>query len=69
MERMLEAASKPVLTDVSIVVKDIEGMEFYPFPVPDLFVGLPLLVSGKYVGVFPLEIDLVGRLPSGKFPC
>lgn len=66
MERMLQAASKPVLTEVSISIADITSAELYPFPIPDLFVGLPLLVSGKYEGVFPLSIQLNGRLPTGE---
>ncbi|GMH45075.1 hypothetical protein BSKO_13032 [Bryopsis sp. KO-2023] len=66
MERMLQAASKPVLTEVSVSIADITSAELYPFPIPDLFVGLPLLVSGKYEGVFPMSIQLNGRLPTGE---
>eukprot|EP00210_Caulerpa_lentillifera_P006474 g6186.t1 len=66
MERMLQAASMPVLTEVSITIADLEDVELYPFPIPDLFVGLPILVSGKYSGTFPPTLQLNGRLPSGE---
>jgi len=66
IERMLRAASMPVLTEVCITIADLGSVELYPFPIPDLFVGLPLLVSGKYSGVFPSAIQLNGRLPNGK---
>ena len=66
IERMLRAASMPVLTEVCITIADLDSVELYPFPIPDLFVGLPLLVSGKYGGGnFPTTIQLNGRLPNG----
>jgi len=66
MERMLLAASKPVLTDVRIRMDGPTDVEVYPFPIPDLFVGLPLLVSGKYSGRFPGVVQIIGRLPGGE---
>lgn len=65
MSRMLEAASKPVLTDVTISAPNAKIIESYPINIPDLFVGLPVLVSGIYEGFFPSTIELNGRLPSG----
>jgi len=65
VERMLRAASMPILTEVCVTIADLGSVELYPFPIPDLFVGLPLLVSGKYSGVFPATIQLNGRLPNG----
>jgi len=38
-------------------------LELYPFPVPDLFMGAPLTISGKCKGKFPPEIRLNGLLP------
>lgn len=66
MERMLEAAAKPVLTDVSLKMEGLPpGVEVYPFPIPDLFCGRPLIISGKYNGTMPKTISLHGSLPGG----
>ena len=35
----------------------------YPFPIPDLFCGNPLVVSGRFHGSFPESITLSGLLP------
>lgn len=64
--RMLNAASMPILTEVSVSISGLDNVELYPFPIPDLFVGLPVIVSGKYAGVFPANIQLNGRLPNGE---
>lgn len=47
----------------------IEGLtscELYPFPIPDLFCGLPLLVTGKFEGQFPETITINGKMPDGN---
>lgn len=42
------------------------GCELYPYPLPDLFCGLPLVVAGKYSGAWPAGgITLNGTLPGG----
>ena len=33
---------------------------------PDLFTGLPLLVTGRYTGAWPAAVVLRGLLPNGK---
>ena len=42
------------------------GCESYPSPLPDLFTGLPLLVSGRFTGAWPASVVLRGLLPDGK---
>ncbi len=39
------------------------GCQVYPFPIPDLFCGNPLVVSGRFHGKFPRSIKVVGMLP------
>eukprot|EP00210_Caulerpa_lentillifera_P007645 g7299.t1 len=65
MERMLQAASMPVLTDVTVTLPNMNKVEFYPYPIPDLFVGSPILVSGEYKDKFAPFSTLKGRLSSG----
>lgn len=37
--------------------------QMYPYPIPDLFCGNPLVVSGKFQGKFPDSITVVGLMP------
>ncbi|CAD7698600.1 unnamed protein product [Ostreobium quekettii] len=69
IRQMFEAASRPVLTNVRIRMEGLSEVEVYPYPIPDLFVGLPLSVCGKYSGAFPGEIQILGDLPNGDEWC
>lgn len=66
MERMLMAAAKPVLSDVSVTIPGVTECELVPYPIPDLFCGNPLLVCGKFSGTWPQTITLNGVLPNGQ---
>ena len=65
MHKLLSIASVPVLSDVAVRIA-VSDCEIYPFPIPDLFVGAPLVVSGKYEGEFPSEVYVEGTFPSGQ---
>jgi hypothetical protein len=60
MERMLAAAALPVLSDVTLCVQGLRDLQLYPFPIPDVFVGGPLLVSGKFEGEWPEQSEVRG---------
>jgi len=66
--RLLESASVPVLTNISLAMESVEQCELYPFPIQDLFMGSPLLVAGKYRThlKFPDRITIRGTLPDGR---
>jgi len=66
MEQMLHAAALPILSDVELRVPGLTSMQLFPNPIPDVFVGQPLLVSGKFSGIWPEQIELIGTLPSGE---
>jgi len=63
--RLMHSMSNPVLSYISLAMQ-AEGVELYPFPIPDLFKGAPLLVAGKHAGQFPQQIGVQGFLPDGK---
>ncbi|KAL3688709.1 hypothetical protein R1sor_015018 [Riccia sorocarpa] len=63
MERMLVAASTPLLTNIVLNIDVPGGCEIYPYPIPDLFCTSPLIVSGRFSGRFPDSIKIVGILP------
>ena len=48
MSKMLTAARSPVLTNIEIGVGVGSEVELYPFPVPDLYLATPVMVSGKF---------------------
>jgi hypothetical protein len=60
-------ANTPVLTDVSIEIDGVDECELYPFPIPDLFLGAPIILSGQYRNaVFPAQVTLTGTLATGQ---
>ena len=63
---MLVAASAPVLTNLTLRIEGLPEFEAYPDPIPDLFCGNPLVVSGKFTGEFPGVLTLSGTLPTGQ---
>lgn len=66
MEQMLHAAALPILSDVQLSVPGLSHLQLFPDPIPDVFVGQPLLVSGKFAGPWPELIHISGTLPSGE---
>ena len=40
---LMDKAAAPVLRDVQMVIEGTTTCEIYPYPVPDLFVGSPLV--------------------------
>jgi hypothetical protein len=64
---LLSMAELPVLTDLTIDMENVDDCQIYPFPLPDLFLGAPLVVAGKYSAVrgFPAGIMLRGDDAAG----
>jgi Ca-activated chloride channel family protein len=50
VDRFFERIARPALTDVSFEWEGIEVSDVYPKRVPDLFVGRPVVVAGKFEG-------------------
>uniref|UniRef100_A0A5B7AJY8 Putative inter alpha-trypsin inhibitor, heavy chain 4 n=1 Tax=Davidia involucrata TaxID=16924 RepID=A0A5B7AJY8_DAVIN len=54
MEGLFSRASSTVLANLAIDTLDkLDGLEVYPSHLPDLLSESPLIVSGRYQGVFP----------------
>lgn len=67
MFSLLSAATTPVLTDLRIQITGaVRDVELYPYPIPDLYVGKPIVVSGRFRGTFPPQARLLGVGPDGK---
>ncbi len=65
MDHLLRMANTPVLTYIEIGLKSDE-IEIYPFPIPDLFVGAPVVIAAKYYSnQCPSKIAIRGFNPHG----
>lgn len=68
MDTLFLSVSEPVLTDVDLMLKDeIDGkkVEYYPNPIPDVYVGKPLVIMGRFEGDQPPRVALRGQMADG----
>lgn len=42
------------------------SLQIHPVHIPDLSSGYPLLISGRYHGTFPDNVDVSGTLPDNS---
>eukprot|EP01084_Bolivina_argentea_P183569 316736_1 len=65
MDHLLRMANTPVLTDIEIGLTSDE-IEIYPFPIPDLFIGAPVVIAARYTSnKCPSKIAIRGFNPHG----
>lgn len=63
---LLRSATTPILTNIQVLLPvQSHEYEIFPYPIPDLFCGNPLVISGK--ASVPFDHALVqGLLPNGQ---
>jgi Ca-activated chloride channel homolog len=61
MSRYFERLAHPALTDLRLEFAGTQVSDVYPQQLPDLFVGRPVIITGKYVGNVPPVIRLRGN--------
>lgn len=66
MDRFFERVSHPALTDIRIDWGGLEVEEVYPAKIPDLFVGRPVILTGKFSGGGNQGIRVHGTLGNGE---
>jgi len=66
VNQLLNVASEPVITNIGMKAPGVKSMDVFPCPIPDLFMGAPLTISGSYEGTFPKQIELIGTLHTGE---
>ena len=54
--------STPVLADLSLSVEGVQLEDSYPFPLPDLFAGTQLVLTGRYREGGPASMTLTGEV-------
>jgi Ca-activated chloride channel family protein len=52
----------PVLADISVDVDGVQVEDTYPYPLPDLFAGSQLIVTGRYREGGPATVTLTGQI-------
>ena len=62
MDDFFERISHPALTDLKIDWGGMQVTEVYPERVPDLFVGRPVIVTGRYAGTPSGTIRVTGEV-------
>ena len=62
VDRFYDCISHPALTDVQIDWGNMEVSEVYPRRVPDLFVGRPILLTGRFKGTTRTTIRVAGQV-------
>jgi Ca-activated chloride channel family protein len=62
MEDFFARISHPALTDLSIQWGELDVSEVFPEPLPDLFVGRPVVVTGRFAGTQGSTITVNGRI-------
>lgn len=68
MDRFFERVSHVALTDLKIDWGGLEVSDVYPKELPDLFVGRPVIITGRYKGAGQTQIKVTGRVGRQKLP-
>ncbi len=61
MDRFFERVSHPALTDVSVDWGDMQVSDVYPKRIPDLFVGRPVVLTGRFKGAANTPVRVLGK--------
>lgn len=67
IDRFFERISRPVMTDITIDFSGMQVAHMAPRRVPDLFVGRPIIVTGRFNGEGPGRILVTGRTGPKEF--
>ena len=66
MRQYFQRVSHPAMTDMQVSFGDgMKVSQMYPSSLPDLFVGRPVVLTGRFSGELPSEISIRGRI-AGK---
>ncbi len=62
MDRFFERISHPALTDVRVDWARLEVSEVFPRRAPDLFVGRPVILTGRFKGNAATTVKVSGQM-------
>ncbi len=62
VDEFYDRISHPALTDVTIDWGDMQVTDMYPSRIPDLFVGRPVILTGRFKGTSSTTIHVKGKV-------
>ncbi|MHC4867894.1 MAG: VWA domain-containing protein [Planctomycetota bacterium] len=62
VDEFYERTSHPALTDITIDFGDMHVTDVYPRRIPDLFVGRPIIITGRFTGRPGTAVHLNGKV-------
>ncbi|MHC4500070.1 MAG: VWA domain-containing protein [Planctomycetota bacterium] len=62
VDQFYDRISHPALADVSIDWGDMEVTDVYPRRIPDLFVGRPVIITGRFAGQGSTTVYVTGKI-------
>ncbi len=66
VDQFYDCISHPALTNIHIDWGDMEVTDIYPRQIPDLFVGRPIILTGRYEGRTRTDITVTGHLGGAR---
>ena len=66
VDQFYERVAHPALTNVGIDWGGLQVSDVYPQRIPDLFVGRPVVLTGRFTGTRPATITVSGRSGDGR---
>lgn len=68
MDRFTHRIAHAAMTDLRIDWGGMEVSDVYPKRIPDLFVGRPVIVTGRYRGAGSTTVKVTGRIAGERMP-
>jgi Ca-activated chloride channel homolog len=62
MGDFFERISHPAMADLKMDWSGLKVQDLFPKQIPDLFVGRPVILTGRYEGEMPRELRVTGRI-------
>lgn len=62
VDRFYEQIGRPAVTDLSVDYGHMPTFDVVPGKIPDLFVGRPVVLYGRYAGAVPTSVTLRGKV-------
>ncbi|KAI4355416.1 hypothetical protein L6164_004192 [Bauhinia variegata] len=63
IQRLFRSASSVIVANISVEgLESLDSLELFPIHIPDLSLGSPLIISGRYDGTFPDSVKVSGTL-------
>ncbi len=62
VDALFRRLEQPALSDIAVHWGGVRVHETYPAPVPDLFVGRPVVLVGQFEGELPDHVRVTGRM-------